>query len=180
MYSFTYDVELITFITNMRPSKIYIIGCLGSGKSFLGKKLSEKSGVEHFNLDDVVYLDKNFNKREEKERDIILEKIIKKKSFIMEGVYTKDWILPAIEESSLIIYLDITPLTRLYRFIKRNIKQGTLRQKGFFGRSLLVLGFKYKETDRTKTKYERLLKPYQDKMTIIKSEKEVNYFIDKF
>ena len=33
--------------------KIHIIGCSGSGKTYLAKSLSEKYNVPHFDLDDI-------------------------------------------------------------------------------------------------------------------------------
>lgn len=38
-----------------RVMKIHIIGCSGSGKSYLARKLSEKYCIPHFDLDDLQW-----------------------------------------------------------------------------------------------------------------------------
>ena len=35
--------------------KIHIIGCSGSGKTYLSKKLSERLGIPRFDLDDIQW-----------------------------------------------------------------------------------------------------------------------------
>lgn len=36
--------------------KIYIIGASGAGKSYFAKRLSQKLGIAHLNLDDVAWI----------------------------------------------------------------------------------------------------------------------------
>lgn len=67
---------------------------------------------------------------------------------------------------------------RFYRFIKRILRQGIFNQSDLIGRTKLVLGFKYKDWDRTANKYEELLKPFKDKVITLKSKKEVEEWID--
>lgn len=158
-------------------TKIYIIGGLGSGKSFFAKKLSNGTGIQHFDMDRIVFKEDSFEERTDGERNAIFENIIKKDAWILEGTFTEGWIIPALEGSSQIIYLTTPPFIRLYRFIRRIIKQGILNQNNLFGRTKLVLGFKYKEWDRTSNKYEEILKPYKGKVIRLKSAKEVKDFL---
>jgi shikimate kinase len=39
--------------------KIFLIGFMGSGKTYLGKKWSDKSGIEFFDVDDMVEVQQN-------------------------------------------------------------------------------------------------------------------------
>ena len=155
-------------------NKIYIIGGLGSGKSFLAKELSKKTGIEYFNMDKIIFKEGSF---EEKERSSIFENIVKKDRWIVEGTFTEDWILSGLRRSSQIIYLKTSPLVRLYRFIKRTLPEGISKQSDLLGRVKLVLGFRHKEWDRTSTKYEQLLEPFKDKVIILKSKKEIEDFL---
>jgi adenylate kinase family enzyme len=160
--------------------KIYIICGLGSGKSFFAKKLSDKTGIECFDMDRVVFKEKSFEERPELERDVIFEAIIKKEDWILEGTFTEDWIIPGLTSSSQIIYLRILPLVRFYRFVKRIFKQGIFKQNNLYNRSKLVLGFKHKEWDRTSYKYRELLKQFKNKVIILKSAKEIEKYLREF
>jgi adenylate kinase family enzyme len=134
-------------------TKIYIIGGLGSGKSFFAKKLLDKTGIEYFDMDRIVFKEGSFEQRDEKERDNIFENTTNKDHWILEGTFTESWITPGLGEASQIIYLTTHPLIRFYRFIKRILKQGISNQNDLFGRTKLVLGFRYKEWDRTEMNY---------------------------
>lgn len=158
-------------------TRIYIIGGLGSGKSFLAKKLSEKTGVEHFDLDRIVFKEQSFEERGESERGILFESILKQENWIVEGTFTESWIVKGLEASSQIIYMTTPPLVRLYRFILRIFGQGISHQNNLFGRTALVLGFKYKEWDRSSTRYEELLSPYTTKTTKLSSAQEVTRYL---
>lgn len=158
-------------------TRIYIIGCLGSGKSFFAKELSRKIGIEYFEMDRIVFNNSTFEERTKEERDRLFETLIKKENWILEGTFTEDWVLLGLEGSSQVVYLATPSLVRLYRFIKRIIKQGILNQDDLLGRVRLVLGFRYKEWDRTASKYEQILKPYKDKVVTLKSKREMQNFI---
>ncbi len=158
-------------------TKIYIIGGLASGKSFFAKKLSSKMGVEYFDMDRIVFKENSYEERTGRERNTIFGNVIKKDAWIVEGTFTEDWIIPGLEASSQIIYLTTPALVRLHRFIKRILKQGILKQNHLFGRTKLVLGFKYKEWDRTAHTYEEVLRPHTHKVVTLKSKKEIQRFI---
>ena len=157
--------------------KIYITGGLSSGKSFFAKKLSEKTGIEYFGMDQIVFKESEFEERGEEERNAIFENIVNMESWILEGTFTEDWVVPGLKMSSQIIYLDTPPLKRFYRFIKRTWPEGIFKQSDLFGRVTLVLGFRYKEWDRTVSGYRKLLEPFKDKLVTLISNKEVEDFI---
>ena len=158
-------------------SRIYIIGGLGSGKSFLSKKLSEKSGLEYFEMDKIVFKESKFEERTEQERNVIFENILKKDNWILEGTFTEEWIVPGLSRATKIIYLSTLPSLRLFRFMKRIIKQGIHKQNNLLNRIKLVLGFKHKEWNRTAEKYKQLLEPFKSKVITLRSKKEVNDFM---
>lgn len=157
--------------------KLYIIGGLGSGKSYLAKKLSESTHSVHYDLDRIVFINSLFKERGQEERDTIFASRCNEGHWVIEGTYTEDWIKLGLEKADVIIYLNIHPLTRFLRFIKRIWGQGILQQQNLYGRSLLVLGFKYKEYDRTGKGYRKLLERYRDKVVVLKSEDDVNNYL---
>ena len=80
-------------------TKIFISGGPGSGKTTYAKKLSAKMNIPHFDLDDIKWEKASFNSERPKEERLKLrDKILSENdSWIIEGVYFKDWIIPILE-----------------------------------------------------------------------------------
>ena len=61
--------------------KIHIIGCSGTGKSYLAKRLSEKYNIPHFDLDDIFWdnsSDRYGVKMPDEKRNQLLDDILRK------------------------------------------------------------------------------------------------------
>ena len=105
--------------------KIHIIGCSGSGKTYLAKALSKKYNTPHFDLDDIQW-DNNAGgygvKIPVKKRTELLNDILKNDSWIIEGVYYT-WVGKCFEDADKIYVLDIPKRVYKYRIIKRTIKR---------------------------------------------------------
>ena len=109
----------------MVKKKIHIIGGPGSGKSYVAKALSEKLNISCYDLDDIYWLNdkKTYDvEADPKIRNKRLFKIIKKKEWILEGVYL-NWTKPSFEESELIIILQPNKSIRSWRITRRFIKR---------------------------------------------------------
>lgn len=68
--------------------KIHIIGCSGTGKSYLAKRLSEKYNIPHFDLDDIFWdnsSDRYGVKMPDEKRNQLLDDILRKNDWIIEG-----------------------------------------------------------------------------------------------
>lgn len=154
-------------------NKIYIIGGARSGKSFLGEHLSDKTAIKHYDLDKVVFIEIGETLRNELDRDNELKKILLDDSWIIGGVYTEDWITPALEKADKIIWLDIFTPIKLFRFLKQSIKKGKVGFKNFYGRGKLAIGLKYEGLDRSRIRYKNLLGSFEDKVIIVKSKKDL-------
>ena len=112
--------------------KIYIIGCSGSGKTYLAKALSEKYTIPHFDLDDIQW-DNNADgygvKMPIEKRTELLNKILENDSWIIEGVYYA-WVGDCFRDADKIYVLDISKRVYTYRIIKRAIKRKLGLEKG--------------------------------------------------
>ena len=100
--------------------KIVIIGSPGAGKSTLARKLGRKLQIP------VVHLDRKFwlpgwIEKPRNTRIEILEKIVRKKQWIIEGTYLSSS-EPRLNAADTIIFLDIDPATCLQRIIKRHFE----------------------------------------------------------
>ena len=109
--------------------KIYIIGPSGSGKTTFSKILSKKYNIKAYELDCIVYDDKNnHTKRTDKEIATMFNKIIKKKSWIIEDV-GRNKFEKGLEYCDKIYYLKISKFIVYKRVIKRWFKQRFGKEK---------------------------------------------------
>ena len=108
-------------------AKIFIVGGPGSGKSTFAEKLSSELNIPHFDLDDIKWINQtnNFNvERPKEERLKLRDKILAENdNWIIEGVYTNDWIIPILEQADRIILLKPPTMVRQWRIIKRSVRR---------------------------------------------------------
>ncbi len=103
--------------------KIHILGGPGSGKSYLGKQLSNIYGIKLYSLDDIFW-DNGNNKYGIITNEIIrndkLKSLLKNNKWIIEGTYF-EWVKESFERADIIIVLNTHFMIRCYRIIKRFI-----------------------------------------------------------
>ena len=104
--------------------KIHIIGCSGTGKTYLAKKLSNKYNISHFDLDNI-YWDNSSQKygikTKVEKRDKLFQNILEKDDWIIEGIYYK-WLEQSFKNADIIYILDLPKYIYKFRIIKRFIK----------------------------------------------------------
>jgi len=72
---------------------------------------------------------------------------------------------------------DILIWIKLFRFLKQIAKRGKGGFKDFYGRGKLAVGLKHKELDRSRNCYKNLLQPFADKVCIVKTKRDLQFFI---
>lgn len=107
------------------PEKVHIIGSVGSGKTTLARTLSKKYNIPYYELDNVVWKRHKLSdiRRTDEERDKYLEEIVSTNRWIIEGVHNHKWVTKSFKNADLIIFLDTPYFVRIYRIIKRYIRQ---------------------------------------------------------
>lgn len=102
--------------------RIRIIGGPGSGKTHLAKQLSKKLNVPAYDLDDIKWEKKFDLPRKPSKRDSKLKEILKKKQWIIEGVYG-DWSCVSFGRAQCIIILQPNTHIRTLRVIMRFVRK---------------------------------------------------------
>lgn len=158
--------------------KIHIIGCSGSGKTYLAKALSEKYNVPHFDLDDIQWDNNAYGygvKMPVEKRTELLNDILKNDSWIIEGVYYA-WVGKCFEDADKIYVLDIPKRFYKYRIIKRTIKRKLGLEKGKRKTLKSVYNLlKWTDTFKNKNMVEirKILTKYPSKTVWLKSKRDV-------
>lgn len=158
--------------------KIHIIGCSGSGKTYLAKRLSDRYQISHFDLDDIQW-DNNANiygvKRPLEEKIEMLQKVCTNKDWIIEGVYYA-WVRQSFEEADVIYILDMPLFCCKVRIIWRFLKRKIDLEKGS-KESLKSLHNLLKWTNvfqkKNMPEIKLVMEKYKEKVVYLKSSKEV-------
>ena len=119
------EQELITYLKINNVSKIYIVGSVGSGKTTLGKKIAKELDLAFFEMDNLIFERSSIEdrKRTDDEINFLVENIVQKDSWLIEGTCLREIVQPIFDSSSKIIFLDIFYFVRVYRFSLRFLKQ---------------------------------------------------------
>ena len=148
--------------------KIHIIGGSGTGKTTLAKKLAQEYGIPHYDLDDIRWANTGDygTKRDESERDALLDEILKRDDWIIEGVYYQ-WCGRCFAEADKIYLLNTPRRTYRHRIIRRFVRRKLHIEKGKKEtlrslRNLLKWADKYQKADMAEIR--KILGAYPDKV----------------
>ena len=162
--------------------KIHIIGCSGTGKTYLARKLSKKYNIQHYDLDDIQWdnsadgygLKMSVNKREE-----LLKQILIQESWIIEGVYYA-WVTESFQRAAVIYALDIPSYIYKYRIIMRFIKRKLGIEKGkkeTFKSVYNLLKWTNKYQNNNLKEIKKILEQYVSKVVWISDSREIDRII---
>ena len=162
--------------------KIRIIGCSGSGKTFLAKRLSKKYDIPNFDLDNIQW-DNSQNsygvKMPIEKRNQILNNILQQSDWIIDGVYYA-WVLKSFEDADVIYVLDMPKKLYRYRIIKRFIKRKVGLEKGKKETLKSVCNLlKWTNTFQNTNMKEiiKILEPHKEKVVYMKKKEEIDRII---
>ena len=176
---------ILKSLKEWRIMKIYIVGSVASGKTTLGKNLSNKTGIQCTNLDGVVHIKDKSNKewgnirRSDKEIDLLFKSILLKPQWIIEDAGRKMF-REGMEEADIIIHLKPSLVIRKLRIITRYIKQKLGIEKSIYTPSLSMIKFMFKALNNYETGKDDLearLKNYSSKVLMLKNRSDIRRFI---
>ena len=164
--------------------KIHIIGCSGMGKTYLAKKLSNKYNIPHYDLDNIYWdnsSEKYGIKTEIKKRDKLLQNILEKDDWIIEGIYYK-WLEQSFKNADIIYILDLPKYIYKFRIIKRFIKRKLkleISKKETLKSLLDLLKWTDKFQNEDMKEIIKILEKYKEKVHFIKSKKEIKEILKR-
>jgi len=167
-------------------NKIYIVGPVGGGKSTLARMLAKEQGLAYYEGDSVIYKPyaestTGNHKRSDKDRESLLNEMLSSKRWVMEdsgrALFEFVW-----QQADSVILLEPPVGVRKRRIVLRWIKQVLRLEKCGYRPGLYMLKNMFKWTrnyeNGTDTLKERL-EPYQQKVTILRSEHDINRYIEE-
>lgn len=166
--------------------KIAIIGYSGAGKSTMARKLSSLLNVPALHLDTVHWLP-GWHERDDYEAETDIQAFMHQPSWIIEGNYMNLLRAERMSQADMILMLDLPRLTCLYRAFKRfRVYQGQSRPDmgpecpekfdGEFVRWLLIDG----RSKKRRRQFEQIANQYKAKTVILKSQREISRFIQRY
>lgn len=150
----------------MEPKRIYILGSSGSGKTYLGNLLSQKLKIPPYDSDNIRFIKKFTKARTKEKRKELIDKIIKKPKWIIDGRGT-DWDRHAIKKSDLIIWMQTHLLKRSHRILKRYFGRRGEHKEDLY--SLFVL-----LKDSSRYKFSRNITGFKEHKKFLE-ENKLNY-----
>ncbi|SFD54215.1 Adenylate kinase [Bacillus sp. OV194] len=165
------------------PSKIHIIGSVGSGKTTLARTLSSRLNVPYIELDNVVWKRNKPEdiRRSDEERDQYLNEIISSDKWIVEGVH-HTWVNPSFQNADVIILLDTDYSKRTIRIIKRFVYQKLKIEKANYRptlkifRNMFIWNSNFEK--ESKPKILKLLNQYDHKLIILKNNQDIEKYFN--
>lgn len=146
----------------------------------LYKSYNKLIQIPHYDLDDIYWIHKFDKKRSEHTRVRKLLPIVRRKKWILEGVYGS-WTEEVFRKAEILIWLDIPFRTIAWRIIKRDwLDKDRRKQLGLKDTlGLLKYARSYKKEQHTSSysHHTYLIKKHHINVIILKNKREVYRFI---
>lgn len=166
-----------------KVQRIYIIGNSASGKTSLASQLSKILKIKSYDLDDFYWQKKFTKKRKPEIVERLVKRVTKKKSWIIEGVYSS-CVTCSLDRADLMIWLDYPFRVIAAQLIKRQIKKG---QK--LSEMLDFLHYvrdyyrkpthhHYERNESNYYKHKKIFETYPAKKMHIKNKRDLGRFLD--
>ena len=165
--------------------KIAIIGYSGAGKSTLAEKLSNYYSMPKLHMDTLQFQpdwqDSDRDWMEAEMKNFLSEHT----NWVIDGNYSWCYYEERMQEADQIIFLNFSPWICLFRAFKRYLTyRGKVRESMAAGcperfdwefiRWILWDG----RTKTAKERYQRVLETYPEKVVILRSQKEIDQFLE--
>lgn len=165
--------------------KIAIIGYSGAGKSTLAEKLSNYYSMPKLHMDTLQFQPGWQNSDRDWMEAEMKNFLSEHTNWVIDGNYSWCYYEERMQEADQIIFLNFSPWICLFRAFKRYLTyRGKVRESMAAGcperfdwefiRWILWDG----RTKTAKERYQRVLETYPEKVVILRSQKEIDQFLE--
>lgn len=148
--------------------RLYITGNPASGKTTLAYKISKKTGISIYNLDDIFWKKKYIKQYSEEEKIKRVEKIIISDNWIIEGSNNEKFIEILLQKADKIILIKASIFfVNLIRIIKRSIKRKIINKNNNETFISIINMIFWTLKNNYQKNYEKFIFPYLEKTIII-------------
>lgn len=165
--------------------KIAVLGYAGAGKSTLARALGELYHIPVLHFDTVQFTP-NWQERDRAEAHRMVHEFMENPAWVIDGTYSKFEYERRIKEADQIIFLDFSRLKCLFRAYKRYFTfRGKHRPDMADGcNEKMDLEFVWwllwaGRTRKRREKFQRILKAYPEKTVVLKSQTEIDRFLQE-
>lgn len=163
-------------------NRVYLLGTSGTGKTYLGNILSKKLKLPFYDSDNVYFIKKFTLSRTKEQRKKLLDKIAKKKKWIIDARGSA-WSRDPMKKADLIIWLQPNIFVRTYRILKRYFsRKGEYEEDLKSIWNLLRYSWSYKFNDHASG--YKIIKEFirENKLNpiIIKNNRQLKRFLTSF
>jgi len=167
--------------------KIAVIGYSGSGKSTTARILGEKLGLPVLFLDTVQFMENWKERPMEESRAIVAAFMADNNSWVIDGNYSAFYQQQRFEQADMIVFFNFNRFTCFARAFGRYLKykgktrpdmaEGCREKFDFeFMKWILNDG----RTKKKKKAYADMCRKYADKVVIIRNQRQLDEFLEKF
>jgi adenylate kinase family enzyme/N-acetylglutamate synthase-like GNAT family acetyltransferase len=176
-----------------KPTRINVIGTSGTGKSTFARKLSERLGCQHIEMDKVFW-GPNWHWPPDEVFFGNLRKALSQDKWVLDGNYTRT-IPIKWERIEMVVWLDYSFALTLFQAVKRALKRSMTQEelwegtgnresfrKSFFSKDSIIL-WTIKTHRSVRTKYESYMrdpKYSHIKFVRLKNHREADNFLNQF
>lgn len=157
--------------------RILIVGAGGSGKTTLGKKIGKILKIESKSIDELRYSKDFLIKFSDKKAKDNLNRLLRKKNWIIDGVYAREYIYPVFKKADIVICLRTSRLKLIYRIIKRDIKERKKYKNKPIKDLLKLLYWSQRYKYHNEIKHGYLINKFKKRAIYLRNNKEIDYFL---
>lgn len=160
----------------MAEVRVLITGNGGSGKTWLGERLSQRLSVPLVRLDDL-YWDGAYGGKERDKR-VVFDEVVERAAqgaWVMEGVY--GWLLPAaLPRATEFIFLDL-PVDECLDNVRRRGNQGGGDETAFAALLAWIAEYPKRENANSRLAHQRLWDAFGGTKELLRSRKEIDRYL---
>jgi adenylate kinase family enzyme len=162
--------------------KVAVVGCGGSGKSYLARELGRILGVPVTHLDAVFY-DAEWNERPMDEFAALQSELVSRPGWVIDGNYNST--LPIrLEACDTVVLMDVSTIAALYGVFSRQVRHGAgprgngIHNRIHWGGLRYVATYRRKMRPRVIAKIEEYAAPHAD-VVLLANRKQTRAWLRK-